>query len=132
MSYIIRKAFRISNTPYAGVTCEKAGVPVGKIYDELEEAFLDAAKLSQANPVGFVVQKIDSDGNILIDHVKPFQLDEHPKREDWVKFQWNQDRDILKSAMNYFRDKRKVGKETDFEFELETKLSQYLSENFKQ
>lgn len=55
--WIITKASRDSNTPYQGPACQSAGVEPGKYYDSEAEALTDAAKLSQVNPVGFVVKK---------------------------------------------------------------------------
>ena len=58
MPYIIRKSSRIGTMPYGNpYTCAKAGVPVGKVYNDKEEgkAELDARLLGEANPVGFHV-----------------------------------------------------------------------------
>ena len=40
---------------YRGPTCADAGVTPGKVYDDKTEAENDAKKLTQHNPVGFVV-----------------------------------------------------------------------------
>ncbi len=43
---------------YAGVSCNVAGVPEGKIYEDYDDAVADAAKLSSVNPVGFEVIEV--------------------------------------------------------------------------
>lgn len=61
MLYKIVKASRLpTNLPYTGPTCERCGVPVGKLYDSLSEAEEDAKKLSLYNPVGFVVIDVET------------------------------------------------------------------------
>lgn len=64
--YIIMKssrAFDGATAPWAyrGPTCGQAGVELGKIYDDKNEAETDAAKLTNCNPVGFVVLKLKPD-----------------------------------------------------------------------
>jgi hypothetical protein len=59
-TYIIKKSSRLSdniteNDGYCGPTCDKAGVEPGKIYYDKAEAESDAIKLTNKNPVGFVV-----------------------------------------------------------------------------
>ena len=57
MRYYIRKSTRNAmNQPYAGGACQKVGVEPGKWYDDKIEAQIDAAKLTQENQVGFVVE----------------------------------------------------------------------------
>lgn len=58
MKYIIRKLSRDTLQPYSGVSCDIAGVPEGKVYEDHKEAIADAAKLAIANPVGFEVVSI--------------------------------------------------------------------------
>ena len=55
--FVIMKSTRLylGGPGYAGPACQKAGVQTGKIYSDKAEAEADARKLSQANPVGFVV-----------------------------------------------------------------------------
>jgi hypothetical protein len=54
MKYAIRKKSRgTSNIPYAGPSCEKAGIYPGKIYDKKFQADRDAKKLTAINRVGF-------------------------------------------------------------------------------
>lgn len=45
--------------PYAGSTCQHAGVEPGKVYTNKAEAEADAKKLSDHNPVGFRVVPIE-------------------------------------------------------------------------
>ncbi len=59
MKFFIHKSSRMAKSPYAGPTCERAGITPGKEYDSEEEAQIDAAKLSEMNPVGFVVSPLD-------------------------------------------------------------------------
>lgn len=54
--YFIRKSTRNATEPYRGITCQKAGIPIGKWYANKDEAEQDAKKLSAINPVGFVVE----------------------------------------------------------------------------
>lgn len=58
--YIIMKSSRAFDSPtaewaYRGPTCVSAGVPMGQIYDNKADAEADAKKLTEHNPVGFVV-----------------------------------------------------------------------------
>lgn len=56
MAYIIIKKSRVSNSPYNGPTCDRAGIERGKIYHEKRKAQKDAITLSKYNPVGFKVK----------------------------------------------------------------------------
>lgn len=61
--YIIMKssrAFEGATAPWAyrGPTCAAAGVTPGHVYDDKTEALYDAARLTQYNPVGFVVLEL--------------------------------------------------------------------------
>lgn len=53
--WIIVKKSRVGREPYAGPACEAAGVPRGRRYILKENAEADAARLTEVNPVGFVV-----------------------------------------------------------------------------
>ena len=55
--YIIVKATRDSNTPYAGPTCRRAGVKPGQVFRNKRAAHRVARKLSAFNPVGFKVRE---------------------------------------------------------------------------
>lgn len=60
MQFIIMKSTRAFDAPtpewaYRGPTCAAAGVEPGKVYDRFEAAEADAKKLTEHNPVGFVV-----------------------------------------------------------------------------
>lgn len=63
--YIIQKKTRARENPtilnaYCNPeTCKKAGVKPGKIYYNFTSANEDAKKLSQINPIGFVVTKVE-------------------------------------------------------------------------
>ena len=61
MKYIIVKASR-TNTghPYSGPTCDNAGIPRGKVYDDYNTAYNHAKILTEYNPVGFVVYEHDN------------------------------------------------------------------------
>jgi hypothetical protein len=61
--YIIMKSSRAFDNPtapwaYRGPTCADAGVEPGKVYDNKAEAEIDAQKLTNCNPVGFVVLEL--------------------------------------------------------------------------
>ena len=57
--FIIIKSSRIGSTwPYSGQTCADANVPDGKVYESYIEAVFDAKKLTEWNPVGFVVRQV--------------------------------------------------------------------------
>ena len=56
--WFIVKNTRYTTLPYAGPTCEAAGVEPGKIYASREEAERDSVKLSEANPVGCYVSQV--------------------------------------------------------------------------
>ena len=58
MAYVIFKASRCyqHGRGYSGPTCQTAGVEAGEVYESLEEAKSDAAKLTRCNPVGFTVE----------------------------------------------------------------------------
>lgn len=65
--YIIMKASRLPGSgrampsdAYRGASCEDAGTPKGHIYDNEESAYQDVERLTDVNPVGFVVWQIDS------------------------------------------------------------------------
>ncbi len=54
--WVIHKWSRSPHTvSYNGPSCQHAGVIGGRVYDDKEEAEVDAKKLSQVNPVGFCV-----------------------------------------------------------------------------
>lgn len=53
--YIVKSSRLTSPVPYAGPSCEWAGVEPGKWYRSAEDAQVDADKLNKANPVGFTV-----------------------------------------------------------------------------
>ena len=57
--YVIMKKSRLylGGVGYAGPTCQKANVQPGRVYtdEEFSTACIDAAKLSDQNPVGFEV-----------------------------------------------------------------------------
>lgn len=57
--YFIYKSTRLPDCPYSGPSCDKAGVPKGKLYDYCDSAEADAKKLSDYNPVGFKVQCVE-------------------------------------------------------------------------
>ncbi len=55
MQWIIHKSTRLPDHPYEGPTCDRAGVPKGKVYTDKGEAERDAALLAGHNAVGFEV-----------------------------------------------------------------------------
>jgi len=56
ISYKIVKASRNDNAPpYAGLTCDRAGIEPGKVYYHLSTAENFARRLAAKNPVGFRV-----------------------------------------------------------------------------
>jgi hypothetical protein len=56
ISYKIVKSSRSDDSPpYAGLTCDRAGIEPGKIYYYLSTAENFAARLAAKNPVGFKV-----------------------------------------------------------------------------
>lgn len=60
LQFIIMKSSRAFDgaTPeyaYRGSTCERAGIEPGKVYSDFNAASADADKLTEFNPVGFVV-----------------------------------------------------------------------------
>ena len=57
-TYIIRKSSR-THDPYQGPSCDLAGVPACKVYDNYAEALSDAERLLVVNPIGFIVEKIN-------------------------------------------------------------------------
>jgi hypothetical protein len=60
--YVINKSSRLMTTePYSGPACDSAGVPQGKIYENWNDAVKDAQKLTEVNPVGFVVVPLPTD-----------------------------------------------------------------------
>lgn len=59
MRYILIKRSRLSSTPYAGPSCDLAGVPRGKYYLTEEAAQHDMKLLNKVNPVGFTVISIE-------------------------------------------------------------------------
>jgi len=58
MTYIIRKLFSTTTTPYAGPSCSISGVEKGRIYDSAEKAQTDCDKLNFSS-VYFEVGVID-------------------------------------------------------------------------
>jgi uncharacterized protein (DUF2126 family) len=58
MPYVISKWSRTAGTvSYNGPACLAAGVTGGRVYDTREEAEADARRLSEVNPIGFVVSE---------------------------------------------------------------------------
>lgn len=55
--YIIVKASRLSNEPYAGPACQRAGVKPGQIFRNRGAARRVAKKLAAVNPAGFCVRE---------------------------------------------------------------------------
>lgn len=54
ITYILRKVSRSGTSPYAGPSCENAGVPPGKVYTSYNEALVDCQLLNAfGSPVGF-------------------------------------------------------------------------------
>lgn len=81
MHYIIRKASRSDLAPYAGSSCERAGVTPGRTYPSRTEAESDAQKLRQWNPVGFdVVERPDI--RDLQPHPDPLHVGDRVMRSD--------------------------------------------------
>lgn len=68
--YKIIKASRIGGTPYAGGSCQRAGVPRAKLYEDRRAAELDAAKIAAVNPAGFVVKQADGTDALYSDMVR--------------------------------------------------------------
>ena len=61
MLYVIHKTSRMPGAvSYNGPTCKTAGVIGGRVYNNIEEATRDARKLSECNPVGFIVSPINT------------------------------------------------------------------------
>lgn len=59
MAWIIVKASRPDATvPYAGVTCDVAGIERGLYYESKAEADAHAQAMSERNAVGFIVKEI--------------------------------------------------------------------------
>lgn len=57
--YVIAKTSRMPGlVSYNGPTCKHAGVIGGQVYTNRETAENDAKKLSEHNPVGFVVYEL--------------------------------------------------------------------------
>ncbi len=68
IKWIINKSSRlISDIPYAGPSCDSAGVEPNKIYENWQDAVTDAQKLTAVNPVGFVVIPISTDYKLYND-----------------------------------------------------------------
>ena len=62
MKYVIHKWSRTpGSVSYDGPTCQNAGVVGGQIYTDFDLAKSDASKLSECNPVGFVVSTLEGD-----------------------------------------------------------------------
>jgi len=57
-TYFIHKASRLPESPYAGPSCDTAGIPKGQLYINLVEALDHAAQLTAVNPVGFEVASL--------------------------------------------------------------------------
>ena len=53
--HIVKASRSYSGVGYAGPSCQVAGVPAGKDYTNLAEAFADSRKLTEVNLVGFDV-----------------------------------------------------------------------------
>ncbi len=65
LKWIINKSSRaISNWPYSGPSCTDAGTEPGKIYENWYQAVQDALKLTEVNPVGFVVVPYQEKENV--------------------------------------------------------------------
>ena len=61
MAFVITKWSRTpSRVSYNGPACQAAGVIGGRVYDDRAEAEADAKKLTEANPIGFVVSEISA------------------------------------------------------------------------
>ncbi len=56
--YIICKSSRAEDLPYAGPTCELAGIPSGIFYFTKGTAEKDARLLNKHNSVGFEVREV--------------------------------------------------------------------------
>jgi hypothetical protein len=55
--YIIVKSSRLSNEPYAGPACQRAGVKPGQVFRNRGAARRVAKKLNAVNPAGFCVRE---------------------------------------------------------------------------
>jgi len=57
--YVIAKTSRMPGlVSYNGPTCKHAGVTGEQVYTDNDEANKDAEKLSEHNPIGFVVYEL--------------------------------------------------------------------------
>ena len=59
--YFIKKACRISTSPYSSSSCGKAGIEPGQFYLLEIDAIRDARKLQAVNIVGWTVVKVSYD-----------------------------------------------------------------------
>lgn len=59
MWYVIHKSSRMpAHVSYNGPACGPAGVVGGLVYGDYDQAIEDAKKLSDVNPVGFMVSEL--------------------------------------------------------------------------
>ena len=60
-TYRIVKLSRLpAMRPYAGISCQQAGIVSGQTYATLDEAITDATKLNAVNPVGWQIVDVES------------------------------------------------------------------------
>lgn len=66
MPFVIVKSSRFyaGGPGYTGPACDKAGVIPGMIYVSEADAAADARRLSEVNPVGFVVAPYQTKGSV--------------------------------------------------------------------
>jgi hypothetical protein len=78
VKYIICKNSRPDAYPYSGPACEAAGVIPGKIYNNPDEAIIDAKKLVSITRTGFSVHKLIDGRNVLPLEIANAQLKDFP------------------------------------------------------
>ncbi len=63
MPYVITKWSRTpGSVSYNGPACKHAGVIGGRVYTDEQEALADAKRLSDVNPIGFIVSEVPDNG----------------------------------------------------------------------
>jgi hypothetical protein len=72
--WVIMKSSRANAeapSPYRGPSCSKAGVPEGLVYTSCAQAAEDAHKLTNCNPVGFVIRPTTQEYQDSLSTVRP-------------------------------------------------------------
>lgn len=70
MTYIIRKHSRplerviLESDRYSGISCNQADIPIGKVYEKLDFAIVDAEALEGVNSIGWDIYQVGKSGVI--------------------------------------------------------------------